>query len=85
MCDKIGEYWEALFYFQIAYEIQKRALPPNHPHLGASYNNMAIVYTKIGKRPIALSYFKKALELFHTTLLSRVRMSDGNLVEVLVS
>ena len=40
----MGEYSKALSSYERSLEIMKVALPPNHPLLAASYNNISDVY-----------------------------------------
>jgi hypothetical protein len=42
--DKMGEYSKALSSYERSLEIYKIALPPNHPDLATSYNNIGSVY-----------------------------------------
>ncbi|CAF1288490.1 unnamed protein product, partial [Rotaria sordida] len=44
-------------------EIQKIALPPNHPDLATSYNNIGLVYNNMGEYSKALSSFERSLEI----------------------
>ena len=41
----------------------KVALPPNHPDLATSYNNIASVYYNLKEYSKALELFEKALEI----------------------
>ena len=43
----MGEYSRALSYYEQSLEIRKLALPPNHPNLANSYNNIGMVYNNI--------------------------------------
>jgi tetratricopeptide (TPR) repeat protein len=40
--DKQGEYQEAIIFYKKALEIDQKSLPPNHPDLGMSYNNIGV-------------------------------------------
>ena len=40
------------------------ALPPNHPLLATSYNNIGLVYKNMGEYSKALSYLQKAYDIF---------------------
>ena len=40
----MGEYSKALSSYERSLEIRKVALPPNHPELVTSYNNIGLVY-----------------------------------------
>jgi tetratricopeptide (TPR) repeat protein len=46
--DNRGDYEEALSYYEKALEIRQKNLPPKHPDLAASYNNIGLVYGKMG-------------------------------------
>ncbi|CAF3591327.1 unnamed protein product [Rotaria sp. Silwood1] len=61
--DDMGEYSKALTLYQQALEIQKTALPPNHPDLAQSYNNIGNVYSKMGEYSKALTSHERALEI----------------------
>ncbi|CAF0960380.1 unnamed protein product [Adineta steineri] len=63
-----GEYQEALFYYEKALTIRQQLLPPNHPDLGMSYNNIGSVYDSMGDYPKALSYYERALEIRQQSL-----------------
>ena len=58
-----GQHVQALSYYDKALEILQKALPPNHPSLATSYNNIAGVYDNMGEYSKALSYYDKALEI----------------------
>ena len=42
--DGMGEYSKALSYYEKDLEISQKSLPPNHPNLATSYNNIGGVY-----------------------------------------
>ena len=46
----------------------KIALPPNHPDLASSYNNIGVVYENLKDYPKALSYYQKAQEIWQKSL-----------------
>ena len=50
-----GKYADAVRTYEKALEIDKKTLPPNHPHLATSYNNIGNVYDKMGEYSKALS------------------------------
>jgi tetratricopeptide (TPR) repeat protein len=58
-----GEFNEAIQLFQQVLEINRKALPPNHPELAESYNNIGMVYNDMGDYPQALSSYEKVLEI----------------------
>ncbi|CAF4303304.1 unnamed protein product, partial [Rotaria sordida] len=51
----MGEYSKALSSYEQSLEICKVALPPNHPDLATSYNNIGLVYNNMGEYSKALS------------------------------
>ncbi|CAF4027810.1 unnamed protein product, partial [Rotaria sordida] len=51
-----------------ALEIYEEALPPNHPDLAAFYNNIGLVYDKMGEHSKALEFHDKAHKIYETTL-----------------
>ena len=62
------DYEKALWYYEKGLEICQ-TLPPNHPHLATSYNNIGQVYRNTGDYSKALSFYEKALEIQQKTLL----------------
>ena len=65
---KQGEYEKAAGYYEKVLEICQKTLPPNHPSLGTSYNNIGSVYHNMGEYSKALSSYEKDLEIRHKTL-----------------
>ena len=59
----MGEYSKALSSYERSLEIKKVALPPNHPGLATSYNNIAGVYKNMGEYSKALSSYERSLEI----------------------
>ncbi|CAF4326781.1 unnamed protein product [Rotaria sordida] len=59
----MGEYSKALSSHERSLEIRKIALPPNHPDLALSYNNIGLVYDNMGEYSKALSYYETALQI----------------------
>ena len=59
----MGEYSKALSYYEQSLEIMKVALPPNHPDLAGSYNNIGNVYSQMGEYSKALSSYEQSLEI----------------------
>ena len=55
----MGEYEKALASYERSLEIKKIALPPNHPDLATSYNNIGLVYHSMGEYEKALSSLRK--------------------------
>ncbi len=63
-----GKYTEAITDYEKSLEIRQKTLPPNHPNLATSYNNIGRVYDDMGEYSKALSYYEKALEIKQKTL-----------------
>ncbi|CAF4280243.1 unnamed protein product, partial [Rotaria sordida] len=59
----MGEYSKALSSYERSLEIRKIALPPNHPDLATSYNNIGMVYSHMGEYSKALSSHEQSLEI----------------------
>ncbi|CAF4351079.1 unnamed protein product, partial [Rotaria sordida] len=59
----MGEYSKALPSYERSLEIQKIALPPNHPDLAGSYNNIGLVYYNMGEYSKALSSYEQSLKI----------------------
>ncbi|CAF3801453.1 unnamed protein product, partial [Rotaria sordida] len=59
----MGEYSKALSSHERSLEIQKIALPPNHPDLATSYNSIGEVYSNMGEYSKALPLHERALEI----------------------
>jgi tetratricopeptide (TPR) repeat protein len=64
---------QALDCFRNALRIKQKTLPPTHPSISATLNNMGIVYRKEGDYNKALICYTQALQIEQTTL------SSGNL------
>jgi len=58
-----GKYVEAIEFYEKSLEIEQNILPPNHPDLGGSYNNIGNVYVGMGEYSKALSFYEKAQEI----------------------
>ncbi|CAF3830391.1 unnamed protein product [Rotaria sp. Silwood1] len=61
--DNMGEYSQALLYYQKALNINEKILPPNHPHLATSYLNIGNVNSNMGEYLKALSSYERSLEI----------------------
>jgi tetratricopeptide (TPR) repeat protein len=66
--DVQAEYQEAITFYEKSIKIYKKTLPPNHPDLAASYNNIGGVYDNMGDYSKALSSHEKALEIRQQSL-----------------
>ncbi len=44
----MGDYPKALSSYEKAFAIRQQSLPPNHPDLGGSHNNIGVVYKNMG-------------------------------------
>ncbi|CAF1648639.1 unnamed protein product [Adineta ricciae] len=66
--DGQGDYKMAIEYYEKALEIDKKALPSNHPDLAQSYNNIGAVYYNMAEYSKALSFYEKALGIREKTL-----------------
>ncbi|CAF4312163.1 unnamed protein product, partial [Rotaria sordida] len=65
---KMGDYSKALEFYEKDLEITKKALPPNHPDLAYSYNNIGLAYFGKGDYSKALSFLEKALAIRQKSL-----------------
>ena len=61
--ENMGEYSKAIPYYERSLTMKKVALPPNHPDLATSYNNIAGVYDNMGEYSKALSSYERSLEI----------------------
>ncbi|CAF5020227.1 unnamed protein product, partial [Rotaria sp. Silwood1] len=61
--NNMGEYLKSVLYLEQALDITKKILPPNHPDLAASFNNIGIVYDEMGEYSKALSWYERSLEI----------------------
>jgi tetratricopeptide (TPR) repeat protein len=66
--DDLGEYQEAIIFYEKDLEISQKLLPSNHPDLAASYNNIGAVYFNMGDYSKALSSYENALEIHQQSL-----------------
>jgi tetratricopeptide (TPR) repeat protein len=62
------EYSKALLFYEKALEIRQKTLPPNHPLLATSYNNIGWLYRDIGDYSKALRFFERALDIRQRSL-----------------
>ncbi len=61
--DSIGEYDQALDYYQKALKIQPLHQEPLF--LATGFSNIGLTYTHLGKKELALAYYQKALLIYH--------------------
>ncbi|CAF4034575.1 unnamed protein product [Rotaria sordida] len=81
----MGEHSKALSSYERSLEINKIALPPNHPNLASSYNNIGEVYRMRGEYSKTLSSFERSLEIRKIALPpnhSDLAMSYNNIASV---
>ncbi|CAF4410244.1 unnamed protein product, partial [Rotaria magnacalcarata] len=64
----MGEYSKALDFHEKANKIYEISLPPTHPELATSYNNIGTTYYGMGDYSKALSYLEKALSIRQKSL-----------------
>jgi tetratricopeptide (TPR) repeat protein len=70
--DSLGQYEEALEYYQKSLDIKIRVVGGDQLDVAASYNNVAIIYEAQGKREEALAMHAKSLDI-RTRILHRWR------------
>jgi tetratricopeptide (TPR) repeat protein len=58
-----GDYASACQNLEAALETKQKGLPPNHPSIASTLNEIGIVYDKMGNDEKALNYFKRVLEI----------------------
>ncbi|CAF1133408.1 unnamed protein product [Adineta steineri] len=63
-----GKYQEALTLYERGFAISKKTLPPIHPNLAMSYNNIGVVHFNMGNYSKALSSHEKALKIRQQSL-----------------
>ena len=61
--DQMGQYSYALSYYKRGFEIFKQLLPPHHPDLAQSHNNIGTAYQNMGKYGEALLSYRKGLKI----------------------
>jgi tetratricopeptide (TPR) repeat protein len=64
----MDKYSEALSMYEKAIDIRQRTLPPNHPYLATSYDNIGKVYEKMGEYSKALSFYQRAVDIGECSL-----------------
>lgn len=63
-----GEIFKALDYSQKAVAIREKVLPPEHPGLATSYNNLAGAYHALGDFQKCVEHLEKALSIWEKVL-----------------
>jgi tetratricopeptide (TPR) repeat protein len=63
-----GEYDRALPLYEEALEMKRAALPPGHPSIATSLNNLAGLYKAKGEYDRALPLYEEALEMKRAAL-----------------
>ncbi len=63
----MDNYSKALSYHQKALDI-RQSLPPNHPDLASSYNNIGLVYEHIRNHSTARSLYRRAVNIGQESL-----------------
>lgn len=61
--DDLGEYVEAIAYYEKCLQINRKLLPSDHLDLASTYNNLGAAYRNIGDYAKALSYYESALSI----------------------
>ncbi len=51
-----------------AIDIRQKTLPPNHPYLATSYDNMGKVHEKMAEYSNALSFYQRAVDIGECSL-----------------
>ncbi|CAF4680571.1 unnamed protein product, partial [Rotaria magnacalcarata] len=64
----MGDYSKALEFYKKDIAIKKISLPPTHPDLANSYNNIGVAYSEMGDYPKAISLLEKALDIYRKSL-----------------
>lgn len=80
----LGEAFKALEYRQKTLSILEKVLPPEHPDLAQSYNNLAVTYYTLGDFQKCIEFFEKAFSIWEKVLPSNhpdLAMSYNNLAE----
>jgi tetratricopeptide (TPR) repeat protein len=66
----MGEYSKALSSHEKALVIKQQSLPPNHPDLASSYNNIGGVYENLDDYSKARSFYERAVDIAQQSLSS---------------
>ncbi|CAF1236257.1 unnamed protein product [Rotaria sordida] len=66
--DSMGDYSQALSYYEKSLDIKKKILSPNDIGLASSYNNIGMVYDNMGEYSKALSSYERAFDIYKKAL-----------------
>ncbi|CAF4945942.1 unnamed protein product, partial [Rotaria socialis] len=61
--DEEKKYFEALDFYEKSLALRRKHLPPDHPDLGGSYNNIGIVHWCLGHYDLALDHYNRSLKI----------------------
>jgi tetratricopeptide (TPR) repeat protein len=67
-----GKDTEAIIYFEESLAVMEKTLPPYHPRLASTNNNIANLYNKNGQHSKALPYYEKGLIIQQKISLQRI-------------
>jgi tetratricopeptide (TPR) repeat protein len=79
-----GRYSEAENVAKEALTVAEKAFEPNHPYIGTSLNNLALLYYSQGKYALAESIFKQALVICETVF-GKNNLHVGTLLDNMAS
>ncbi len=65
----MGEHCKALTFCKRAFDIRVNALGDEHPDVGTSLNNLALLYNQMGKYSEALTLCMRALNIYENVLM----------------
>jgi tetratricopeptide (TPR) repeat protein len=68
ICERTGQYENALNYYKQCLQIRLQNMPPNHPNLLAPYNNIALLYDKLGQSEQAIHIYMRIIEISTNSL-----------------
>ncbi|CAM4830548.1 unnamed protein product [Rotaria magnacalcarata] len=68
MKENLGQYNQAIEFYERARDISEKTLHPNHPNLAHSYNNIGSVYSGMGEYSKALSSHERSLDILKIAL-----------------
>ncbi|CAF3491763.1 unnamed protein product [Rotaria sp. Silwood1] len=77
----MGDYSEALEFYEKSHKILESVLPPNHSSLAASYNSIGQVYNDMGDYSKALELYEKEIFLNLRALVSLSKVENDQRLE----